>query len=99
VVTGHHHYYERFAPLDPLGRADTTRGVREFIVGTGGFNHDPITQPLARNSEVHDYTTFGVLALTLRSGGYDWRFLPAPPGGFTDSGSASCHPKRRKRRL
>ncbi len=41
-------------------------------------------------SAVHDNSTFGVLHLTLRHGGYDWEFVPATPGGFTDSGSASC---------
>ena len=29
--------------------------------------------------------------LTLRSDGYDWRFLPVAGKSFTDSGSGSCH--------
>jgi hypothetical protein len=28
--------YERFALQDPDGRPDPTRGIREFVVGTGG---------------------------------------------------------------
>ncbi len=36
VVNGHDHDYERFAPQDPDGREDKARGLREFVVGTGG---------------------------------------------------------------
>ena len=32
----HDHNYQRFAPQDPEGRADPDRGIREFVVGTGG---------------------------------------------------------------
>ena len=35
VISGHDHFYERFAPQDPDGRPDPVRGIREFIVGTG----------------------------------------------------------------
>jgi hypothetical protein len=34
--------------------------------------------------------SFGVLKLVLRSGGYDWSFVPAT-GSFADSGSGTCH--------
>ena len=36
VFSGHEHNYERFAPQDPQGRADPERGIRQFVVGTGG---------------------------------------------------------------
>jgi hypothetical protein len=32
-----------------------------------------------------------VLRLTLRGDGYDWSFLPAQGGAFTDAGSGDCH--------
>jgi hypothetical protein len=41
------------------------------------------------NSEVHDDETYGALKLTLRPKGYEWRFLSAVGGEFTDSGSRS----------
>jgi hypothetical protein len=88
VLDGHDHIYERFAQQDASGVADPN-GIREFIVGTGGANHTSIAT-VAANSEVRDTTTFGVLALTLHAGSYDWTFEPAV-GTFTDSGSASCH--------
>jgi hypothetical protein len=40
---------------------------------------------------VRNNTSFGFLALTLAPGSYSWRFSSVPSGGFSDSGSASCH--------
>jgi hypothetical protein len=90
VLNGHDHNYQRFAPQDPSGEADPERGIRQFVVGTGGASHYAIVAPTA-NSEVHDDDTYGVLKLTLRPEGYDWRFIPVEGARFTDSGSARCH--------
>ena len=90
VLSGHEHNYERFAPQDPNGRADPQRGIREFVVGTGGESHYPIFEPIA-NSEVNNDHTYGVLKLTLHPKGYEWRFLPVKGETFTDSGSGLCH--------
>src|SRR5215218_7052284 len=90
VLSGHEHNYERFAPQDPEGRADPERGIREFVVGTGGESHYPIFEPIA-NSEIHNDHTYGVLKLTLHPKGYEWRFVPAGGWTFTDSGSGWCH--------
>jgi hypothetical protein len=91
VLNGHDHDYERFAPQTPGGAADPVSGIREFVVGTGGKSHYAVgaAQP---NSEVRNATTFGILKLTLHPQGYDWQFVPESTGGFTDSGSGSCHP-------
>jgi acid phosphatase type 7 len=90
VLNGHDHNYQRFAPQDPNGKADPERGIREFVVGTGGRSHYPILDPIA-NSEIYNDETFGVLKLTPRPEGYEWRFLPVEGETFTDSGSARCH--------
>jgi acid phosphatase type 7 len=91
VLSGHEHNYERFAPQDPNGKAHPQRGIREFVVGTGGGEgHYPILEPIA-NSKVHNDHTYGVLKLTLHPKGYEWRFVPAGGGTFTDSGSGRCH--------
>jgi hypothetical protein len=90
VLAGHDHDYERFAPQDANGKLDQTRGIRQFVVGTGGASHYHVGSP-EPNSEIHNDSTFGVLELTLRPTGYDWRFLPASDGTFTDSGSGTCH--------
>jgi hypothetical protein len=90
VLGGHDHQYERFAPQNPTGQYDPTRGIREFVVGTGGRSLEGFGTPLA-NSQVRNSTTYGVLKLTLHSSSYDWQFVPALGGGFTDQGTASCH--------
>jgi len=90
VVSGHDHDYERFAPQTPSGAADWTRGVREFVVGTGGRSLRPfgIIRP---NSQVRNANTFGVIKFTLHAEGYDWEFVPVAGESFTDSGSGQCH--------
>ena len=90
VLSAHEHNCERFAPQDADGGADPERGIREFVVGTGGKSHYEIVDPIA-NSEIHNDDTYGVLKLTLRPKGYDWRFVPVEGARFTDSGSARCH--------
>jgi hypothetical protein len=90
VVNGHDHDYERFAPQDPEGAADSKRGIREFVAGTGGKNHRPFGEPKP-NSELRDATAFGVLKLTLKANSYDWQFIPEAGKSFTDSGSGTCH--------
>ena len=43
------------------------------------------------NSQARNSSTFGVLSLTLAPASYSWQFVPTTAGGFSDSGSASCH--------
>ena len=90
VLVAHDHSYERFAPQDPAGRADPARGIRQFVVGTGGRSLYPFRN-IRANSEIRNNSTYGVLALTLHPEGYDWRFIPEAGKTFTDSGSGSCH--------
>jgi hypothetical protein len=90
VLSGHDHDYERFAPQTTAGIADPVRGIREFVVGTGGKTHY-LFATLRPNSEVRNADTFGVLKLVLHPGGYDWSFVPEAGGTFTDSGADTCH--------
>ena len=87
VLNGHQHSYARFAPQNASGVVDSVRGVREFIVGTGG--DDLFSLPGTKNVE---FTTkkFGVLKLTLHATSYDWQFV-AKGGSTVDSGTAACH--------
>lgn len=90
VIAGHDHLYERFAPMSPTGTADPTRGIRHFVVGTGGAGlYDP--GGAAPNSELIEADTHGVLRLTLSWSAYEWEFIAASGAKFTDEGSASCH--------
>jgi hypothetical protein len=88
ILSGHDHDYERFAPQDWRGRSEPERGVRAFVVGTGGGGVYRFKRVQA-NSEVRNDGAYGVLKLTLAATSYDWEFVPAV-GTFKDSGSAQC---------
>jgi hypothetical protein len=91
VLSGHSHFYARFAPQNPSGGSDPARGIRQFIVGTGGkslhgLSGTPDPQVQARQS-----SAYGILELTLHPTSYDWRFVSEAGRTFTDSGSQACH--------
>lgn len=88
TLSGHDHIYERFAPMTADGTLDEARGVRQFVVGTGGFKpYDPREpQP---NSEVVTSAT-GVIKLSLGDGAYQWEFVPVPGETFRDWGEGKC---------
>jgi acid phosphatase type 7 len=89
VLNGHEHNYERFALQNPAGVADPSRGIRQFVIGSGGRSHYAFGIPIA-NSEVRNENSYGVLKLTLHPNGYDWEFIPEAGKTFTDSGSGTC---------
>jgi predicted phosphodiesterase len=93
VLAGHDHDYERFAPQTATGTLDRARGIREFVVGTGGKSHDFFSWTAA-NSEVRDWETYGILFMTLRNGSFDWQFAPIAGRRFSDHGTGTCHGKR-----
>ncbi|MEU4447144.1 DNRLRE domain-containing protein [Actinosynnema sp. NPDC050801] len=90
VLFGHNHQYERFAPQNPNGGLDTTRGIRTFVAGMGGASHYGFGT-IRPNSEVRNSSTYGVLKLTLHSNSFDWQFVPVAGQTFTDSGTTACH--------
>jgi hypothetical protein len=94
VLSSHDHDYERFAPQTDKGKPDPERGIREFVVGTGGGGVYEFKGAKAANSEVRDNTTYGVLKLTLKPGNYDWEFIPMAGKTFTDAGTGTCSPKK-----
>ena len=90
VLSGDSHYYERFAPQTPAGAADSTKGIAEFIVGTGGAALTSLPSTRAANSQVVNASSYGVLKLLLHPSGYEWQFLPAGGSTFTDTGRGAC---------
>jgi hypothetical protein len=89
VVSAHDHVYERFAPQTPTGAADPARGIREFVVGTGGGSLYSFATP-EPNSEVRYNSSPGVLKLELSATSYRWSFI-ATDGTVQDSGTGNCH--------
>ena len=90
VLAGHDHDYERFTPMNNRGERDDGRGLRSFVVGTGGARLYELKErhPL---SEAWNNATWGVLKLRLGKDAYEWEFLPVAGGQFRDTGSASCN--------
>jgi acid phosphatase type 7 len=92
VMSGHDHLYERFAPQTPGAKADFSRGIRQFVVGTGGaaFYQFETPQP---QSEVRLEGLFGVLRLQLAPDSYRWQFIASVNGvaEVRDEGETACH--------
>jgi len=107
VLNGHDHLYARYRPLTPSGNYDPKKGIREFIVGTGGETLDQVVTTgtdagaafNAANLEAATGNYWGVMALTLDQHGYEWDFESAmkdpaqttAPANFSDKGVGTCH--------
>jgi hypothetical protein len=89
VLNGHEHNYERFAAQTPGGVA-TRRGIREFVVGTGGASHYGFGDPRP-NSQARVSNTYGVLRLVLRPRSYLWTFVSVRGEVLDSGGPRRCH--------
>jgi len=87
VLNGHDHNYQRYGLLTPDGAPAPVRGIREFVIGTGGRSLYDVSRDPRR--EAAQARVLGVLQLTLRPSAYDWSFVPVS-GGYSDSGSGVC---------
>ncbi|HEX6944434.1 MAG TPA: metallophosphoesterase [Gemmatimonadaceae bacterium] len=91
VLSGHDHTYERFKPQDAVGRSDEKRGLRAFVVGTGGKGLGRFLRGRP-NSEIRDNSSIGVLTMTLRPESYSWQFVAIRDDmPLDDSGDGTCH--------
>lgn len=89
ALSGHEHFYERFARLDVNGAVTTSGGTRQFIVGTGGRSLYQFAATLP-GSEWRDNQHYGLLKLSLNKADYSWQFVDTS-GAVIDSGSDTCH--------
>ena len=89
VLDGHDHDYERFAPQDPGGAADASRGIVEIIAGTGGAELEAV-QGRGPNSLVRINDTYGVLEITLLADSWSSRFVGVD-GSVHDQAAGPCH--------
>ena len=81
IVNGHDHLYERFAPQDAAGRLDSSRGIRQFTVGTGGA---PLYSRGDQQAQRHASSAPGCGKVHAQRRQLLWEFIPVdrPP---TDS--------------
>jgi hypothetical protein len=91
ILSGHAHRYERFARISPSGERSSARGIRQFIVGTGGAESQFQQGPDEPRVQAKKTAAPGVLKLELGSGFYQWKFVSVWGRNYTDSGSARCH--------
>jgi uncharacterized repeat protein (TIGR01451 family) len=89
VLNGHIHTYARFAPLTPAGAVDTTNGITEVIVGTGGESLQAASSA-SNPKPLANQRLFGYLRLVLHPTGYGATFVTSS-GAVKDTFSASCH--------
>ena len=90
ILNGHDHDYERFLPQTPEQTVDTTRGIVEIVVGTGGDALRGFQSTFAPHGAFRVQGHYGVLKLTL--GGAEWRsaFLDTN-GRIYDQAAGRCH--------
>ena len=89
VLAGHDHNYQRFPALDGNLQRDPQRGIRQFIVGTGGAELYEFPGNQSR-AEARG-GAWGVLKLSLEADGYNWEFLPVSGQQYRDFGRDTCH--------
>jgi hypothetical protein len=88
-LSGHDHNYQRFAPRLPGGTVDA-RGVRQFVVGTGGKDLRGF-RPNTRRTQYRQNSNFGALRIVLKPTGYAARFVSLG-GTVMDATSGTCRP-------
>ena len=70
--------------------ADSARGIRQFVVGTGGRSHYALRSDSRRVAGTA--SAYGVLKLTLHPASFDFSFVPEARQTYSDSGKAiACH--------
>lgn len=95
VLSGHEHNFQALAPLDKSGHQDGKRGIRSFVVGTGGATpYRGFAKSMHQgNVEAKIAGRYGVLLLTLDPGKYSWEFVATdstPDGEVLVQGSDVC---------
>ena len=78
VLSGHSHNYQRWKPQHPSGTPDRDRGIRQFVVGTGGRSLYALPSgDRPQNLAVAQAYSFGILEIALRPDAYRWKFVTA----------------------
>lgn len=95
VLTGHQHYYERYRPLNPRGKPDST-GITQFITGTGGAvarSPQGKAERQAANAE-NSIRALGATFFELGPTGFT-SFFRTASGKVRDRAAeeTTCHPK------
>jgi hypothetical protein len=81
LLSGHDHHFEQLGRANANSAADSKRGLRSFIVGTGG---KPLYSSVSYKDEwpfqeAIDRKDYGILKVDLYADHYEWEFIAVPP--------------------
>ncbi len=90
--SGDDHFYERYPKLGPSGQPHD-RGIRQAIVGVGGFETRGYGPYIAEgpHAEVRHNRSLGAVSVTGRPDSYTMEFLAEAGSRFTDVVDEPCH--------
>ena len=91
VLSGDAHDYERFAPQDPRGNFDPARGIRQFVVGTGGVFFTGWSSAEAEQRGAPERHLRGPVPDPAPRRATSGASSRRPARRFTESGSGVCH--------
>lgn len=78
VLAGHDHHFEQFRRLDANAKPDPQRGIRSFVVGTGGaelYTGSRTHRWGKDEADIYNHSFYGVLKIELFADRYKWRFV------------------------
>ena len=93
ALNGHHHNYQRWAPMDAEGNM-VEDGMASITVGTGGDSYQPVPEDREQPEQLEAIQTgtYGILDLELLDGGYRFEFIGIPGDPeYQDAGTGTCH--------
>ena len=89
VLAGHDHDFEVFDPITPQVVSDPEKGLRMFVVGTGGRDIQGWTRPAVFPTAYRFNEAFGVLKIELKETQYQWAFV-ATNNTVVKTGNGTC---------
>lgn len=89
ALNAHIHDFQRYRPLDPTGASDATRGITEYVVGTGGEGFTDFVPTIQPKPVLH-LQRFGYLRMRLKAAGWRAEFIDST-GTVADTSTGTCH--------
>jgi hypothetical protein len=92
VLAAHEHNYQQFAPMGKDGKLDREKGIRSFVIGTGGGRdfREEFNNARMDTEEKRIVDQSGVFFMTLTPRDYSFRWLYAD-GRLGAEGTGTCH--------
>lgn len=89
-MAGHDHDFEQQPRKNGKGEIEKDRGVRSFLVGTGGANLTKVDYDDSKKNELDIFKNYGVLKIDLYPDRYEWQFKTKGGVNLTE-GKDTCN--------